>query len=273
MKTVWVSGSFDGLDSRDVRFLEEAAKIGCVVVGLWTDDLVLAAGKSAPKFPFEERLYLLQAIRYVARVVPVGDFPPSDSLEKNREFKPDLWVADERSDSSAISPWCATRGLDCRSLKSTVGRDFPPLPPLISGNQFSRPRVVVTGCFDWFHSGHVRFFEEASIFGDLYVGVGSDANLRTLKGQGHPLFPQDERAYMVQAVRHVKQAFIPTGGGWMDAEPEIAVIRPSYYVVNEDGDRPEKREFCRQARIGYIVLSRLPRPGLPPRDGTTLRGF
>jgi len=44
-------------------------------------------------------------------------------------------------------------------------------------------KVVVTGCYDWFHSGHVRFFEESSELGDLYVVIGSNANVRLLKGQ------------------------------------------------------------------------------------------
>ena len=109
-------------------------------------------------------------------------------------------------------------------------------------------RVVVSGCFDWFHSGHVRFFEEASEFGRLHVVVGNDANLRLLKGEGHPLFPQEERRYMVQAVKYVDRAWISSGKGWLDAEPEIAAIQPHYYVVNEDGDVPEKRTFCEIAR-------------------------
>jgi hypothetical protein len=30
----------------------------------------------------------------------------------------------------------------------------------------------------------------------------------------------------------------------MDAEPEIAMIKPDMYAVNEDGDQPKKRESC-----------------------------
>jgi cytidyltransferase-like protein len=79
--------------------------------------------------------------------------------------------------------------------------------------------VIVTGCFDWLHSGHVRFFEETSELGDLYVVVGHDENIKLLKGAGHPMFSQDERRYMVQSVCCVKQALISTGHGWMDAKP------------------------------------------------------
>jgi cytidyltransferase-like protein len=137
----------------------------------------------------------------------------------------------------------------------------------------SRQKVLVTGCYDWLHSGHVRFFEEAAEFGDLYVVVGHDANLRLLKGAGHPLFPQEERRYLVQSIRHVRQALISSGHGWMDAEPEIARIKPDLYLVNEDGDKPEKRAFCRAHGLRYVVLKRLPSPGLPRRQSTELRGF
>jgi hypothetical protein len=59
----------------------------------------------------------------------------------------------------------------------------------------------------------------------------------------------------------------------MDAAPEIALIKPDIYAVNEDGDKPEKREFCREHSIQYLVLKRLPKPGLPARNSTKLRGF
>jgi cytidyltransferase-like protein len=136
-----------------------------------------------------------------------------------------------------------------------------------------RKRVVVTGCFDWFHSGHVRFFEEVSQLGDLYVVVGHDANIAHLKGTGHPMFPETMRRYLVGSVRYVTEALISTGHGWLDAEPEIRCIRPHIYAVNEDGDRPEKRAYCQSHGIEYHVLKRLPKPGLPPRHSTTLRGF
>jgi ethanolamine-phosphate cytidylyltransferase len=76
---------------------------------------------------------------------------------------------------------------------------------------------MVTGCYDCFHSGHVRFFEEVSEYGQLYVVVGHDANLRLLKGEGHPMFPQEERRYMAQSIRFVHQAFISSGPSPLDA--------------------------------------------------------
>lgn len=257
MGRITVAGSFDDLRSGHVRMLEEAAKLGDVAVFLDTDEEMAARGFPPPKYPFEERRYLLESIRYVHRVVLVG--PQKLGTPGG-----------EKSDDQAGPPPVLPNG---RVFSEESLRTIPSPAPLAVDTASGRKRVIVTGCFDWFHSGHVRFFEEASTYGDLYVGVGSDANVRALKGEGHPMFPQNERAYMIQAVRYVKQAFVSSGSGWLDAEPEIALIRPNVYVVNEDGDRPEKRDFCRNAGIEYVVLRRTPKPGLPRRESTRLRGF
>jgi cytidyltransferase-like protein len=169
--------------------------------------------------------------------------------------------------------FCATNNFQYRVISESSLHRFPDHYNLVVDTNSSNKKVVVTGSFDWLHSGHFRFFEEASALGDLYAVVGSDKNICLLKGEGHPLFPQAERRYMVNAVRYVKQALISTGSGWMDAEPEIALIKPDLYVVNEDGDKPEKSKFCMEHDIIYIVLKRIPKEGLPRRESTKLRGF
>ena len=59
----------------------------------------------------------------------------------------------------------------------------------------------------------------------------------------------------------------------MDAEPEIERTAPDIYVVNEDGDKPEKRAFCAEHGLEYVVLKRTPKDGLSKRSSTDLRGF
>ena len=65
------------------------------------------------------------------------------------------------------------------------------------------------------HSGHVAFFKEASALGDLYVGIGSDATILELKNR-KTVNAEQERLYMVKAIRYVKDAFINSGSGIMD---------------------------------------------------------
>ena len=87
------------------------------------------------------------------------------------------------------------------------------------------------------------------------------------------MFSQDERRYMTESIRYVTQALISTGQGWLDAEPELKMLKPEFYAVNEDGDGPEKRNYCQQNGIKYVVLKRLPKEGLPIRQSTIMRGF
>lgn len=131
-------------------------------------------------------------------------------------------------------------------------------------------RVFVSGCYDLLHSGHVAFFKEASQFGDLYVGIGSDATIEELKGR--PTVNSDrERLYMVKAVRYVKDAFINSGRGMMDFENDLRHLKPDIFVVNEDGYSPAKKIVCDELGIELKVLERIPDTGLPPRSTTAIR--
>ena len=272
-KTVVVTGGFDDFKSQHVRFLEEASKLGGVRVLLWSDETVRALEGHPPQFPQEERLYLLQANRYVKDVRLVTGQVDQDSIPQVGGINPEIWVVEEASDNPRKRAYGESHGVEYRVFKKTDLGGFPALPFDPKGERSSTKRVVVTGCYDWFHSGHVKFFEEVSGLGDLYVVVGHDANIKLLKGEGHPMFSQDERRYMVQSVRFVKGTLISSGQGWMDAEPEVAVVKPDIYAVNEDGDVPEKRAFCKEYGIEYVVLKRIPKEGLPIRQSTNLRGF
>ncbi len=148
-------------------------------------------------------------------------------------------------------------------------------PEPVEGGQErdDRPRVLVSGCYDWLHTGHVRFFEEVAGLGTLFVTVGSDRSVEAFKGKGHPLQPQDERLYMVRSIRYVEEALIASGEGRLDFARDIERLRPDVLVVNEDGDHEDKRAFCEGLGIRYRVLERVPKPGLPRRSSTELRGF
>ncbi|MCL2122515.1 MAG: adenylyltransferase/cytidyltransferase family protein [Desulfovibrionaceae bacterium] len=134
----------------------------------------------------------------------------------------------------------------------------------------TRKRVFVSGCFDLLHSGHVAFFRAAAGYGDLYVGVGSDETVCSLKNR-RPVNSEDERLYMVRSIRWVKDAWISSGSGLLDFEPELRRFLPDIFLVNRDGDAPEKASLCKALGIAYIVLERTQEDGLPVRSSTELR--
>ena len=259
--------------SPHVRFLEEAAKLGNVHLLLWSDAAVRSLTGKDPKFPQAERLYLAQALRYVKDVRLADGAIQADELPPLTDLRPDLWAVDEPHDTPAKHAFCKAHGLACHVVTSRNFAGYPKPDLEIAAPAPGRKKVLVTGCYDWFHSGHIRFFEEVSELGDLYVVVGNDANVEHLKGKGHPLFREDERRYLCASMRYVRQCLISTGMGWLDAEPEIRRIKPDMYAVNEDGDKPEKSGYCAKNGIQYVVLKRLPKEGLTKRSSTNLRGF
>jgi cytidyltransferase-like protein len=269
---VVVSGAFDNVKTPDIRFIQEAARLGNLHVLLYSDELVQTLSGAAPRFPESERQYFLQSVRYVSQVSLVHALPDPNSLPALVQPENALWVVPEAQDNTQKQQYCLEHHLQYQVIRQETLSGYPIEHNAALGGS-SRKKVLVTGSFDWLHSGHVRFFEEASELGDLFVVVGHDDNIKLLKGEGHPLFSQDERHFMVHAIRFVHMSMISTGHGWMDAEPEVELIKPDLYVVNEDGDKPEKAQYCQEHGIEYKVLKRMPKPGLPRRASTNLRGF
>lgn len=131
-------------------------------------------------------------------------------------------------------------------------------------------KVFVTGCFDMLHSGHVAFLKQASQYGKLYVCIGSDENVKNLKGR-YPVTNQNERKYMLESLACVHRVHVNTGWGIIDFENELNDVSPDIFIVNEDGHTPAKEKLCSAKKIEYKVLQRIPHTDLPARSTTSLR--
>jgi cytidyltransferase-like protein len=266
---VVVEFGLDDLRSDDVRFLEEAGSLGPLHVRIPSDALIGQRTGAAPKFPAAERLFLADSLRWVETAAIVDD-AVTGQLDTLASDGATLVIRGE-DDDPELRAAAKAAGVPYRLITPDDRAGFPVLEPHPLAADV--PSAIVTGCFDWVHSGHIRFFMDAAAHGALYVVIGSDRNVRLLKGEGHPLQRQEERRYMVGSMKPVYRCLVSSGSGWMDAEPEIDLLKPRYYVVNEDGDKPEKREFCQQHGLQYVVLKRVPHQGLPARSSTDLRGF
>ncbi len=131
-------------------------------------------------------------------------------------------------------------------------------------------KIFVSGCYDLLHSGHVAFLEEAATYGDLYVALGSDQTVYELKGRT-PVNNEQERLYMIQSLRCVKEVVISHGSGMLDFLDEFNRIQPDIFVVNEDGNLLSKRKLCDENGVEYLVLHRVPHAGLEARSTTAYR--
>lgn len=94
-------------------------------------------------------------------------------------------------------------------------------------------RVVFTnGCFDVLHPGHTRYLAAARKLGDvLLVAVNSDRSVRSLKGPGRPVLPENERAEILAALAAVDYVTI-----FDDLTPQAVIARVLPQVLVKGGD-------------------------------------
>lgn len=101
--------------------------------------------------------------------------------------------------------------------------------------------VFTNGLFDLLHIGHLNYLERARELGDtLIVGLNSDYSSRRLKGEAHPIMPEDERGQLLAALRAVDVVVIFDE---LTATELIRTLEPDIYVKGGDYARkswPEK---------------------------------
>jgi len=90
--------------------------------------------------------------------------------------------------------------------------------------------TLANGCFDLLHVGHVRYLHAAKqLGGRLIVALNSDESVRSLKGEGRPLMPAEERAEILAALADVDAVVI-------FPEPDVrAIIREIHPDVQAKG--------------------------------------
>mgnify|MGYP000852412994 FL=1 len=121
MTRVYVSGCFDDIRSRTVRFLEEASRHGPVTVLLRDDESAVGLLGREPRFPLGERRYFIEALRWVDAVIVVGADLPADELPAAAAGAAWIMLDGDVRDlpgsppgeraSAAKLAWCRARGV------------------------------------------------------------------------------------------------------------------------------------------------------------------
>ncbi len=97
--------------------------------------------------------------------------------------------------------------------------------------------VFTNGCFDLLHPGHVDLLGRIRALGDrLIVGINSDASVQALKGPGRPIFSENERAAMLEALRSVDQVVV-----FSETTPLRLIEQLQPDVLVKGGDWPVER--------------------------------
>lgn len=113
--------------------------------------------------------------------------------------------------------------------------------------------VLVSGCFDIVHLGHVQFLKDAKALADvLFVSVATDETIRELKGEGRPVADMQYRASMLASLVPVDFAVLQEEPLSMperiNFEKLLSVLRPDFFAVN---NTDKSVEYKRQLAVKY----------------------
>lgn len=109
-------------------------------------------------------------------------------------------------------------------------------------------KVLLGGCFDILHYGHIYFLKKARSYGDfLVVLLESDENIKKLKGSDRPIHNFFQRKETLLSLKFVDRVIkVPSSPTYKTYERLVKKIKPSVIAITA-GD-PLKSEKAKQAK-------------------------
>lgn len=116
--------------------------------------------------------------------------------------------------------------------------------------------VFTNGVFDLLHTGHVRFLEETTQYGDiLVVGVNDDASTAKLKGPNRPVNPLADRMQVIAALECVMYVVPMTSTTNLKL---LQLLTPTIWCKGGDYTletlNPEERKLAEKLGIQIKIL-------------------
>jgi rfaE bifunctional protein nucleotidyltransferase chain/domain len=127
----------------------------------------------------------------------------------------------------------------------------------------AKKKVLIGGCFDILHFGHIHFLKEAKKKGDcLIVALESDENTKRLKGQGRPIHTQKQRLEILESLNFVDEVIpLPEMKSDDDYKKLVAKIKPDIIAVTQgDSMKDKKREYAKSVNAKLVEIKKIKVP-------------
>lgn len=132
--------------------------------------------------------------------------------------------------------------------------NYDQLPELLKQLNFKK-LVVVGGCFDLLHFGHIIFLQKAKAKGEILLAlVESDETIQKLKGRERPIHSQIVRSQILAELKSVDFVLmLPPMNTDHDYDQLITLLHPSIIATTE-GDKYAFHKKRQAKKIGAKML-------------------
>ena len=115
--------------------------------------------------------------------------------------------------------------------------------------------VVVGGCFDLLHLGHIIFLQQAKRQGQaLVVLLESDDRIRKLKGEGRPVHNQQTRAQILAELKSVDYVLmLPELNSDQEYDQLVEKLSPKIIATTE-GDEYDFHKKRQAEKVGAKLI-------------------
>ena len=260
----YTTGVYDMFHIGHLNILRRA-KEQCdfLIVGVSTDELVQHDKNKTPIISFEDRCKIVEAIKYVDKVVPQNDKNKFGAWQKYKFHKmfvgsdwkgTDAWNRFEEQLKPTGVEIVYLDQTDC--ISSNISRETLMCGGII-GNTTNIHDVIgyTTGVYDMFHIGHLNIIQKAKEKCDyLIVGVSTDEVVQSYKNKT-PIVSYEQRSAIVEAIRYVDEVVPQTS---MD---KVEFLKERHFDVMFHGDEWKGTELYKKyedefakygARIEYL---------------------
>jgi len=123
--------------------------------------------------------------------------------------------------------------------------------------------VLVGGCFDIIHYGHIVFLSETKKHAlKLIIALESDTNVRRMKGPNRPIHTQEQRKKMLESLIFVDKVIsLPTMIKNDDYKNFVSKIKPDVIAITMgDPQAKNKRLYAKSIDAKVVVIRKVRTP-------------